>query len=251
MTGVFYPDDLRHQTHGLLSYKFVIMEVLDTNNSEARIKSHYTDEYFNDFQKEIGEFGGRANKFLFEDHISKDDVVLDFGCGGGSLLKNLTCKRKIGIELNPTARAYCIHVNGIECFECMEYIPNRSIDVVISSHCLEHTTSPFEIVTKLYEKLRPGGKIVIVVPLESFRHRWEPAHVDNHLYSFSPMNLGNILQGTGFVEIKTTPVFHKWIPGYKTVTAILGFKIFTMLSWVYGWIGKKRIVQVKGVGKKP
>lgn len=33
-------------------------------------------------------------------YISKEDVVFDFGCGGGFLLKNIECKKKIGVEIN-------------------------------------------------------------------------------------------------------------------------------------------------------
>ncbi len=56
------------------------------------IRSRYEEHYFNDFKKEIGEFGGRANKFMFEKHVLPSDTVLDFGCGGGFLLSNLNCK---------------------------------------------------------------------------------------------------------------------------------------------------------------
>lgn len=44
--------------------------------------SNYDKKYF-DWQKTIGEFGGKANLFKFEDNIKNTDTVLDFGCGGG------------------------------------------------------------------------------------------------------------------------------------------------------------------------
>ena len=215
----------------------------------TRVLGHYGEHYFNDFQREVGEFGGKANKFMFENHILPSDTVLDFGCGGGFLLNNLNCSKKIGIDLNPAARDYCNNELGIRCHETLECIPNESIDVVISSHCLEHTTNPFEIVSLLYDKLKNGGKIVIVVPLEDHLYHWAPNDVNNHLYSFSPMNLGNILQAAGFQEIVTEPVMHKWAPRYKEINRIFGFKIFHQLSWLYGTV-KRNIVQVKGVGIK-
>ncbi|MEX1239952.1 MAG: class I SAM-dependent methyltransferase [Cyclobacteriaceae bacterium] len=216
----------------------------------TKIAGHYREEYFNNYQKEFGEFGGRANKFMFEKHISGEDAVLDFGCGGGFLLKNLNCRERTGIEINPIARDYCNHVNGIRCLESLEFIPNESIDVVISSHCLEHTTNPFELITLLFEKLRNQGKIIIVVPLDSYQFSWTPNDVDNHLYSFSPMNLGNILQGVGFQEIKTEAVLHKWVPGFKTIDQVFGLNTFHQLSWLYGKYFNKRYVQVKGYGIK-
>src|SRR5688572_8897635 len=166
------------------------------------IVEHYQASYFNNFQKRIGEFGGRANKFMFEDHIEPHHVVMDFGCGGGFLLDNLNCRQKIGIEINPVARDYCNAITGIKCFESLDSVTDRSIDVIISSHCLEHITNPYEIVSVLYRKLKNGGKIILVVPLDSYRHNWIKNDQNNHLYSFSPMNLGNILQGNGFINIE-------------------------------------------------
>lgn len=187
---------------------------------------------------------------MFEDHVLPFDSVLDFGCGGGFLLKNLACQEKVGVELNPVARAYCNDVTGIRCVESLEAIPNASVDVVISSHCLEHATNPVEIVSALHEKLRPGGRIVIVVPLDSYHYKWAPGNVNNHLYSFSPMNLGNILQSSGFINIHTEPIFHRWVPKYKSIVNIFGFGVFHQLSWIFGSLPNKLCVQVKGVATK-
>lgn len=217
--------------------------------NESTVIDHYDESYFNDYQKEYGEFGGKSNKFMFEKHISPDDAVLDFGCGGGFLLKNLRCAEKTGIEINPVARDYCNRINGITCHETLDLVPNESMDVVISSHCLEHTTNPFELVSILFEKLRKGGRIVIVVPSESYRYRWSPIDINKHLYSFSPMNLGNILQGTGFSAIKTEVILHKWIPGVKRISKAVGWQVCHQLGWVYGYLNR-RCVQVKGYGVK-
>lgn len=43
--------------------------------------SYYDKKYF-EWQKRAGEFGGVANLFKFEEYISKNSDVLDFGCGG-------------------------------------------------------------------------------------------------------------------------------------------------------------------------
>jgi SAM-dependent methyltransferase len=214
------------------------------------IAGHYQESYFNDFQKTIGEFGGRANKFMFEKHIRPEHSVLDFGCGGGFLLSNLDCREKIGVELNPVARDYCNRVTGIRCVESLDAVPDATVDVVVSSHCLEHTPNPYELVSTLFNKLKAGGTIVIVVPLESYRCHWTIDNVDQHLYSFSPMNLGNILHGAGFKDIQTESVLHRWVPGYRSVARVFGLGIFHKLSYLYGRWGTHGTVQVKGVGLK-
>ena len=47
---------------------------------------HYDANYL-DWQKSIGEFGGKANAFKFKKSIKESSTVIDFGCSGGFLLK--------------------------------------------------------------------------------------------------------------------------------------------------------------------
>mgnify|MGYP006167272167 CR=1 FL=1 len=101
-------------------------------------EKYYNDKYFNNYQKQIGLFGGKANLFKFEKYISDDNTVLDFGCGGGFLLNNLNCKKKIGVEINPIARNFCNSEFGIKRFEKLDQVTDKSIDVIISNHALEH-----------------------------------------------------------------------------------------------------------------
>lgn len=216
---------------------------------KSKIENYYEYEYFEKYQKKIGEFGGVANLFKFDKHIFKNDTVLDFGCGGGFLLKNLNCSKKIGIELNPVAREFCINHNDIQCYEQLDEIPNESIDIIISNHCLEHTLGPFEIINKMYEKLKKGGRIVLVVPLDSYNYKWKPNDINNHLYSFSPMNLGNLLQGSNFKEIKTNVIYHKWPPFYLFINKLFGKSIFNLLCFIYGRLNR-RWVQVSAFAVK-
>lgn len=216
---------------------------------KSKIENYYREDYFEKFQKKIGEFGGKANLFKFEKFISPDDTVLDFGCGGGFLLKELNCTKKVGIELNPIAREYCSEVNKIDSFETIDHIQDNSIDVIISNHCLEHTENPYSLISKMYTKLKLGGKIIIVVPLDSAGYKWKPNDVNNHLYSFSPMNLGNLLQGCSFKEIKTGIIYHKWPPFFIQIQKFFGFRVFNILCYVYGRIDKGWL-QVRGIGIK-
>lgn len=216
---------------------------------KTKIENYYQQEYFENYQKKIGEFGGKANLFKFKSYINSSDTVLDFGCGGGFLLKNLDCKIKIGVELNPIAREFCINNNFIDCYEDIDEIEDNSIDVIISNHCLEHTLSPFDLINKMYNKLKIGGKIVLVVPLDSFNFKWYPNDVNNHLYSFSPMNIGNLLQGCNFKEISTDVIYHKWPPYFLKINKFFGKNIFNLICFIYGRINR-RWVQTRGVAVK-
>ena len=199
-----------------------------------KAKNYYGNEYFNNYQREIGEFGGKANIFKFKKYISSNHSVLDFGCGGGFLLNNLDCKDKIGIEINPIAREYCKSNFGIDCFENLDHIQDKSVDVIISNHALEHCENPLSIINNLYTKLKKQGKIIIVVPLDSFLYKFKKDDVNKHLFSFSPMNLGNLLTSAGFKQIKTGNIYHKWPPFWKIIKTIFGWNVFHLTSRVYG-----------------
>lgn len=216
---------------------------------KTKIENYYQEDYFENYQKKIGEFGGKANLFKFKKYIKLTDTVLDFGCGGGFLLKFLDCKNKVGIELNPVAREYCINKNSINCYEDIGAIEDNSVDVIISNHCLEHTLSPYDLINKMHSKLKIGGKIILVVPLDSHKYKWRPNDINNHLYSFSPMNIGNLLQGCNFKEISTEVLFHKWPPFFIQIEKLLGQNIFNVFCLIYGRLNK-RWVQVRGIAVK-
>jgi len=213
-------------------------------------KTHYDSTYFNKFQKKVGELGGKMNKFKFNKHIKETDTVLDFGCGGGFLLNNLVCKKKIGIEVNDFARNYCIDEFGIECFISLDEIENNSIDVVISNHCLEHCSNPDNILSELFNKLKTEGKIIICVPLDSRKLSYKKNDINFHLYSFSPMNLGNLLINNGFEVLLSKTLYHKWPPKVYLLSRIIGTKALNSISYLYGRVNF-RSTQTIAFGLKP
>jgi len=192
---------------------------------------HYEKKYF-DWQKSIGEFGGWANKTIYSEYISKEDIVLDFGCGGGFLLKNVECKKKIGVEINESA-AETARKNGIEVYGQTDEISDNSIDIIISNNALEHTHYPLDELKKLYRKLKKDGKIIFVVPCENINYKYQPNDINQHLYSWSPMCIGNLFTLAGFKVIKSISYIHKWPPHYIKI-ARLGRKIFDIVCRLYG-----------------
>lgn len=212
------------------------------------VSTHYDARYFA-WQAPQGEFGGWANQSKFRDHISSGSKVLDFGCGGGFLLKNLSCSKRVGVEVNPaavdTARA-----NGVEVFTRVDDVPNEYVDVIISNSALEHTLQPLEELKSLYKKLVPGGKIVFVVPCESIAYRYRPNDVNHHLYSWSPMCLGNLFSEAGFAVVECKPYVHKWPPKYRVIAAVGGRPLFDLACRIYGRL-ERSWFQVRIIADKP
>lgn len=208
---------------------------------------YYKKDYF-DWQKNIGYFGGIANLKKFESYIGENDKVIDFGCGGGYLLNNVSCKEKIGVEINEVARANAAEL-GIKAVEDLNNIDDGWADIIISNNALEHTTNPFEEIKKVYKKLNHGGKAIFVVPCDSINYEYDPNDINKHLYSWSPMNLGNIFSEAGFYVKESRPYIHKWPRHYDKIARVFGLKIFHLICRIYGNIDRKwfqvRIVAIK------
>jgi SAM-dependent methyltransferase len=208
---------------------------------------HYDKKYF-DWQVSIGEFGGWANQSKFIAYISRSSKVLDFGCGGGFLLNGLACSKKVGVEVNESA-ANTSKSHGIEVFRSAAEVPDDYVDVVISNNALEHTLHPLEEIKSLYRKLQVGGKIVFVVPCESIGYSYKPNDINHHLYSWSPMCLGNLFVEAGFSVIESKPYIHKWPPGYRLIAKLGGRGLFEIACRVYGRI-ERSWFQVRVVAEK-
>ena len=211
------------------------------------ISTHYDGRYF-DWQTSIGEFGGWANQTKFDAHVPGDARVLDFGCGGGFLLKNLKCGGKVGVEVNPAA-AEAARKNGLEVFAAVADVPDEYVNVIISNNALEHTLQPLEELKSLYKKLRVGGKAVFVVPCESIGYAYKPDDVNHHLYSWSPMCIGNLFSEAGFSVVESKAYIHKWPPKYRLIARFGGRPLFDLACRIYGRL-ERSWYQVRVIAEK-
>lgn len=195
--------------------------------------SHYNKDYFA-YQIKSGNFAGKGEMFKFKKYVRKEDKVLDFGCGGGFILKNLECKEKLGIEINPAAIEIANH-NNISTVPSISEVPDNWADVVISNHALEHVEHPLDILTKIKSKVKVGGKVIFVFPHE-IRSRYKENDINQHLYTWSPMNAGNLFTRAGFSVESSVNITNTWPPNSQFIWNIFGETIFQHLSRFYGLI---------------
>ncbi len=178
--------------------------------------SHYDKKYF-DWQKGVGEFGGILNKFKFENEITNEDIILDFGCGGGFLLNNFENKNKYGFEINDSAAEHASNL-GIKIFNDFNQIEDNFFDKIISNHAMEHVPLPLNTLKELYAKLKPNGKAIIVIPCEQPQENgfyYKPNDINQHLHTWCPMTFGNLASLAGFKVISCMPFQHQWCPDFK------------------------------------
>jgi len=223
------------------SYK----EIPSKMANATQASKHYDAQYYK-WQEGIGAFGGWANYFKFKDSIKANDVVIDFGCGGGFLLNNINCREKIGIEPNPSVVASLGKLKIRHYFnstDALNELGEGVADVIISNHALEHTLNPLQEIRNLLPLLKAGGIFHIVVPSETISMKYKATDINHHLFTWSPQNLGNLFTEAGFTVEYSRSYGHKWPPFYRQF-AVLGWPIFNIVCRVYGQIDR-RVSQVE------
>ncbi len=187
----------------------------------------YDKEYF-EWQKNVGILGGRLNLFKFEPFIQPDDTVVDFGCGGGYLLKNINCTQKYGIEINDIAREEAAQ-HGITAYKEINQLEDASATVVISNHALEHVENPVDILRQLKAKMAPDAQAVFVVPHQKMNEPFTETDINKHLYTWNPLTLGNLFQTAGFKIDSCDAIRHKWPRRYQARYDRYGNKLFHLI----------------------
>lgn len=213
------------------------------------MENYYNEQYF-DYQKEQGLFAAKAMKQFFEPYISANDNLLDFGCGGGFLLNELKAKNKLGIEINASARKYAKEELKITAVHSIAEVEDGWADILISSHALEHTLRPYDILTELLPKLKIGGTVVFIVPHET-KYKFNEADVNKHLYTWSEMNIGNLFMEAGYTVIESRELVHRFPPNHKKLYSMFGEKYFNVLCRIYGvWARYRHMTQVRIIAKR-
>jgi SAM-dependent methyltransferase len=207
--------------------------------------------YFAYLAREIRETGARIELRKFARFIHKDDCVIDFGCGGGFMLKYMDCGRRIGVEVNPAAARVAIQ-NNIECYADLGEVPDSVADVVVSNHALEHVPYPIQALREIHRTLRTEGHLVLVVPIDDWRKQtnFTPGNKDNHLYTWTPQLLGNCLSEAGFDpgEVSIRVLSHAWFPGYHRVWSAIPDGLFDWLCRFFSILVKRR--QLVAIARK-
>jgi len=198
---------------------------------------HYDKKYYA-WQKQVGVFGGQANKIKFEKVIQKNQKVLDFGCGGGFLLSSFESIERYGVEINKNASAEA-QKNGLKIFRSSKDLPNDYFDTIISNNALEHCENPFLELKELHRSLKVNGTISICIPCDSIRNKFNENDQHMHLYSWSPSNIGNILKACSFKVVHIKSFIHKWIPYRYKLIKYISWPIFNFLCRVWARFDNK------------
>ncbi len=231
--------------------------------TKETVSKHYLSDlgkaYFNQRSVERMSFGRIFQTRYFRPFCSKDTVLLDFGCSDGLFLRNLPAKRRIGVDGSPFVVKECMRLSRetgipIEVLESLDTVGENSCDVVISNHTLEHVINPIIVLRQMRRALRPGGRLVLVVPFDDFRssknRRWQPHDEKHHLFTWSPSNLGNLLTEAGFEVQECRICTSAWSPRFFWINRLFGLTTFKAACFVFSILMNRREVFCRAVNTR-
>ena len=197
------------------------------------------------WQRRTGLVGGHLEARKFSSSIGPNDTVLDFGWGSGAMLRSLACARRVGIDINPAARLEAA-TGGVEVYASLADVPPSSIDVIVSNHALEHVLSPYDACCQLLDVLVPRGRLVMCVPFDDWRTQrvYDPRDINHHLYTWSPLLLGNLLCEAGFNVELSAMLTHAWPPKWRWLDAHLSNGVFDRACAVWARVRRRRQVVI-------
>lgn len=148
---------------------------------------------------------------MFQKFVGPADTVLDLGCGYGGFLNYIRCARRIGVDVNPGAKAALDKEIEFHCGSVLDlsFLPDACVDVVFTSNVLEHLASKEEVESMLWgalRVLRPGGHLIAMGPnLRSL----PGAYWDfwDHVVPITDRSLSELLRNLGYEVVSCIPSF--------------------------------------------
>ncbi len=176
------------------------------------------------------------------------DRILEYGCGVGQNI--YLSEGAIGYDISSYALEFC-RSKGIATVGDLDKIEDGSLDIILCSHVLEHVDRPFDTLREMGRKLKKGGRVVLVLPLEAQGRSSFDLDTHQHLYAWTFRTINNLLCKTGFrpVENKTLSI----PTGKKKLLPVSRIhpKIYELATFLAGAIlgyRELRIVAIKNTG---
>jgi SAM-dependent methyltransferase len=153
----------------------------------VRHNNHFNEDYYN----------ARAKIALgkFFSTIQEGERLLDFGCGLGQNIYYM--KNAEGYDISEFGVEFC-RKKGIKATTRVDDIPNEAFDVVFSSHVLEHHPHPKTMLEQIYSKLKPGKRLLLVIPHERHGKGKFEYDINQHLFLWNFQAINNLLISVGF-----------------------------------------------------
>jgi SAM-dependent methyltransferase len=136
----------------------------------------------------------------FAQGVLAGDRVLDAGAGEGRHAKYFSTARYCGVDLAVGDAAW--NYRGLDAIADLEALPFRdgAFAACINIVTLEHVREPHRVLRELARALRPGGRLLLVVP-----HEWEVHQAPHDYFRYTRHGVAYLLEQAGLEKIEIRP----------------------------------------------
>lgn len=127
--------------------------------------------------------------------------ILDAGAGEGQYADRFARQRYVGVDLGVGDDQW--NYAGLDAVADLAALPFHDgvFDAAINIVTLEHVREPARVIEELHRVLRPGGRVLIVVP-----HEWEQHQTPHDYFRYTRYGMEYLLQRAGFSSVEIEPV---------------------------------------------
>jgi SAM-dependent methyltransferase len=141
------------------------------------------------------------NRFLLDlvlQNAHPNQLIVDFGAGNGTFAGPIAKShdRIVCIETDPTLCA-ALQSQGLTVVNDLAQLADGSVDYLYSLNVLEHIEDDEAIAQLWFQKVRPGGQILVFVPAFQFLFTSMDRHVGHHR-RYTRTSLTRVIQKAQF-----------------------------------------------------
>ena len=168
---------------------------------------NYNSTIYNEKVRPVTTYPDELARYLVERfHIRKGSKILDNGCGRGDFLKGF---ERCGMDVYGTdmEEVFAGVYSGIKLEKDKLPFADCYFDVVFSKSVIEHIHQPENYMNEMYRVLKPGGRIIIMVP---DWHSCMYIYYDDftHVQPYTMTGLRDALKIFGFKKV-SSEIFHQ------------------------------------------
>jgi SAM-dependent methyltransferase len=156
--------------------------------------------------------------------LSENSLVLDAGAGQAQYKPEFVraghryCAIDLGIGEEDWTYS---HIDALARVEDLPF-PAHTFDGILSIAVLEHTPFPRRTLHEMAKTLKPGGRLMIIVPT-----MWEEHQMPNDFYRFTRYGTIRLLEDAGFAVDRIRPLGgYFWFMGRKFIDILEFFETF-------------------------